>query len=86
MEDTGVIVPSFTQLCQYGGSTSKDGNHGGIAPCDLHFFGVYDGHGGELSQYSIVIKQKLRFCRRMLHQLICLISYKYMFVYWSNNL
>ena len=46
MEDAGVIVPSFTQLRQYGGSTSKEGNPGGIAPCDLHFFGVYDGHGG----------------------------------------
>ncbi|MCO5548087.1 hypothetical protein L7F22_001545 [Adiantum nelumboides] len=50
MEDTAVIVPSFTQL-------QNSGSFAGT-PCDLHFYGVYDGHGGS---------QASKYCAERLH-------------------
>ncbi|MCO5599630.1 hypothetical protein L7F22_053752 [Adiantum nelumboides] len=49
MEDTAVIAPFFTQI------RSANGDEGF---CDLHFFAVYDGHGGS---------QASNFCAYRLH-------------------
>lgn len=50
MEDTATIVPSFTRIpCS---DTSMES-------CDLHFFAVYDGHGGA---------QASNFCAGRFHQ------------------
>ncbi|KAI5063098.1 hypothetical protein GOP47_0021645 [Adiantum capillus-veneris] len=53
MEDTAVIIPSFAQL--------KKSDFSAMTPsgslCDLHFYGVYDGHGG--SQASSYCAERL---------------------------
>ncbi|KAH7288686.1 hypothetical protein KP509_31G037000 [Ceratopteris richardii] len=59
MEDTAVIVPSFSQL--HNGSALKCfclGKGVDRPSCGLHFFAVYDGHGGP---------QASRFCMERLH-------------------
>lgn len=62
MEDTVAVVPSFASLpcgatggCQFGNERSK--NFGS----DMHFFAVYDGHGGS---------QASKFCAERFHQVL----------------
>ncbi|KAH7289650.1 hypothetical protein KP509_30G012900 [Ceratopteris richardii] len=59
MEDTASIVPFFTQSQQNsGGPCFCIGKGDGRAPCDVHFFAVYDGHGGA---------QASTFCMERMH-------------------
>ena len=51
MEDTATIVTPFVGLgCQIVESESAE-----RVPSDLHFFGVYDGHGGSQVSFKTVI-------------------------------
>lgn len=55
MEDTAAIVPSFAALpCDSIGGCRCDTQPGTTPPSDMHFFAVYDGHGGsEASNYCV---------------------------------
>eukprot|EP00250_Pteridium_aquilinum_P009697 c18868_g1_i1 orf=644-2398(-) len=58
MEDTASIVPSFAALpCGVMGMCSCENEHAKQTASDVHFFGIYDGHGG--SQASIYCKERL---------------------------
>lgn len=59
MEDTATIVPSFTQIRRDTSGSCLCNEKVEERPlCDLHFFAVYDGHGGS---------QASRFCMEKLH-------------------
>jgi hypothetical protein len=46
MEDMAAIAPSFVTIpCGMMGMSACDEDSPDVS-CDLHFFGVYDGHGG----------------------------------------
>eukprot|EP01018_Ginkgo_biloba_P004199 Gb_03279 [translate_table: standard] len=60
MEDAVAAVPAFLSLpCGVVGGCVATGSHKSIESSALHFFGVYDGHGG---------LQAANFCRDRLHQ------------------
>ncbi|URE40973.1 phosphatase 2C [Musa troglodytarum] len=60
MEDAVVVVPHFFEvpLCMLIGDQSMDGLDPDVIRIPLHFFGVYDGHGGA---------QVANYCRERLH-------------------
>lgn len=58
MEDTASVVPNFTALrCGTMGMCCCDSDPAKKTASDLHFFGIYDGHGG--SQASTYCKERL---------------------------
>ncbi|KAI5067567.1 hypothetical protein GOP47_0018095 [Adiantum capillus-veneris] len=58
MEDTASVVPSFTALpCGMMGMCCCDREPAKPTTSDLHFFGIYDGHGG--AQASAYCKERL---------------------------
>lgn len=60
MEDTASVVPSFAVLPRSLMGTSCCGiDPAHSVASDLHFFGIYDGHGG--SQASMYCKERLHF-------------------------
>lgn len=60
MEDTAAIVPSFASLsCDVKGGCYCDREWGRRTPSALHFFAVYDGHGGS---------QASNYCAERFHQ------------------
>ncbi|EXB59766.1 putative protein phosphatase 2C 6 [Morus notabilis] len=62
MEDAVAVVPGFvSQSCDHVGGCTAPGSRssGEISP--LHFFGVYDGHGGS---------QVAKFCAERMHEVI----------------
>ncbi|PWA83460.1 protein phosphatase 2C family protein [Artemisia annua] len=61
MEDAVAVVPGFmSRTCDHVGGCVSDGGGGGeVAP--VHFFGVYDGHGGS---------QVANFCAERMHEVI----------------
>lgn len=62
MEDTAAIVTSFLALpCGLTGECCCQSEQEKKAPSDLHFFGVYDGHGGS---------QASTYCMQRLHHLL----------------
>lgn len=51
MEDAVAVVPGFmSRTCDHVGGCVSDGR-GEVAP--VHFFGVYDGHGGAQVSFYI---------------------------------
>ncbi|MCO5581556.1 hypothetical protein L7F22_035444 [Adiantum nelumboides] len=62
MEDTAAVVPSFTALpCGMMGMCCCDKDPAKQTASDLHFFGIYDGHGGA---------QASTYCKGRLHILL----------------
>lgn len=61
MEDAVAVYPSFMSVpCSSPFGCQKTAN--GEENCDLHFFGVYDGHGGYQVSFLFTISSFLNPC------------------------
>lgn len=64
MEDAVAVIPGFMSLtCNHVGGCTAPGSRSSSDISPLHFFGVYDGHGGVqviFNSISFILKVKLK--------------------------
>eukprot|EP00258_Populus_trichocarpa_P042519 XP_024458538.1 protein phosphatase 2C 56-like isoform X2 [Populus trichocarpa] len=62
MEDAVAVIPSFmSRTCNHVGGCTAPGSRTSSEISPIHFFGVYDGHGGS---------QVANFCKERMHEVI----------------
>ncbi|KAB2618460.1 protein phosphatase 2C 56-like [Pyrus ussuriensis x Pyrus communis] len=62
MEDAVAVIPSFmSRTCDHVGGCTAPGSRSSAEISPVHFFGVYDGHGGN---------QVAKFCAERMHEVI----------------
>ncbi|CAN6541035.1 unnamed protein product [Malus baccata var. baccata] len=62
MEDAVAVIPSFmSRTCDHVGGCTAPGSRSSSEISPVHFFGVYDGHGGN---------QVAKFCAERMHEVI----------------
>nr|KYP67477.1 putative protein phosphatase 2C 6 [Cajanus cajan] len=62
MEDAVAVIPGFmSRTCYHVGGCTAPGSRSSCEIAPLHFFGVYDGHGGS---------QVAKFCAKRMHDVI----------------
>ncbi|XP_008242497.1 PREDICTED: protein phosphatase 2C 56-like [Prunus mume] len=62
MEDAVAVIPGFmSRTCDHVGGCTAPGSKTSSEICPVHFFGVYDGHGGN---------QVAKFCAERMHEVI----------------
>ncbi|XAR53382.1 Phosphoprotein phosphatase [Bertholletia excelsa] len=62
MEDALAVVPGFIErACNHVGGCTAPGSRSSCEVSPLHFFGVYDGHGGS---------QVAKFCAERMHEMV----------------
>ncbi|KAL3575106.1 hypothetical protein D5086_023207, partial [Populus alba] len=62
MEDAVAVIPSFmSRKCNHVGGCTAPGSRTSSEISPIHFFGVYDGHGGS---------QVANFCKERMHEVI----------------